>query len=294
MPHSALPPASGQYRCNGFTLIELSLVLVVVALLAAAALATSVNQATATNTAQLNATLDAVETALLNYISTSNRLPCPSDITASENSASFGTEVGTVGNGSCTGYNFINSGTDPDGPGGSDPGATDPLYVTTTSKIVAGSIPTKTLRLPDRFAYDPWGHKIFYVVDIRMTVYGATGLYPPLSSSVGGIVVKKVATDTLANSLTYTAVYALVSVGSNGHGGYARNPSSTSVMFNAGSTNTDEQKNCHCNSSATATTFDRIFVQKPHVSTTTVSNQFDDVVRFRNLSELGITSNALQ
>jgi prepilin-type N-terminal cleavage/methylation domain-containing protein len=283
-------------RRNGFTLIELSLVLVVVALLAAAALTKSVNQADADNTRQLNATLDAVEAALLNYAGTgNNRLPCPSDVTLAESSASFGVEVGTAGDGNCTGVNFTNSGTDPDATGGSDPGAPDALYDSaTSSQIVAGSIPTKTLRLPDRFAYDPWGRKILYVVDKRMTVNGASALYSPFNSTIGGIAVKKTSTDSLANSLTYKGVYALISHGRDGHGGFARNPSATAVRFNAGSTNTDEQKNCHCNTSATATTFDRIFVQKPRVTTTTISNQFDDIVRYRTRSELGISSKTLQ
>jgi hypothetical protein len=105
------------------------------------------------------------------------------------------------------------------------------------------------------------------------------------------VVVKKIATDTLANALTYKALYALVSTGKNGHGGYVRNLTATSVRASSGSTNADEQDNCHCNSSAVPTSFNRIFVQKPKaIDYTSTSDNFDDIARFK--TRIGTATNS--
>lgn len=257
-----------------YTLLELSLVLLVLGMVAGAFFTYSANTTTAANNAALTATLNTIETAMQNYRNLYLRIPCPAGITLAENNASFGVEVGTAGDGNCTGYSYINSGTDPDN--------SDPLYdATAASKVVAGGVPTKTLRIDDKYAYDPWGRKILFVVDKRLTATNAFTSYAMSSSSAGAIVIKKTSADSLANAVTYKGIYALVSFGPNGHGGYVRNPKNTSSIFSAGSTNTDEQKNCHCDSSAVATAFDRIFVQKPRTETTTLTNVFDDVVRFK-------------
>ncbi len=286
-----------------FTLIELSIVIVILSLLMAAGLSYRTANLSSANLSALNTTLDVVESALLNYGQTAQRLPYPADLTCAENVAAFGTEVSTIAAGNCTGYNFINSGTDPDNADGN-------YDSTTVSQVVAGAIPTKTLRIADQYAYDPWGRKILYAVDKRMTATRAYTTYPVYTansavwtancaatgvSCAGAIAVKKATADTLANALTYKAVYALVSFGVNGHGGYVRNPASAAVVFNGGSTNTDEQKNCHCDSSAVATTFDRIFVQKNKTTdSTSFANTFDDIVRFKTRADLAVAISQLQ
>jgi prepilin-type N-terminal cleavage/methylation domain-containing protein len=293
---------------RAFTLMELSIVLLVLSLLAAAGLRAGLTRTDATNMAALNSSLDVIETALMNYRNANGRLPCPADITSAENNANFGKENGTPG--ICVGpFNA----SDPDS---SDPSKYDPA---TLNQVTSGALPTKELKLPDKYAYDPWGRKILYVVDIRITNYSPLAFtnYPVNSPStagtIGAIVVKTIATDVtnaacatyaasatnpvstacLDSAATYKAIYALVSFGKNGHGGYVRNISGTSTRYNAASTNTDEWKNCHCTSSATYTagTFDRIFVQKSKTnSPTTLSNSFDDVVRFKTRAQMASPS----
>lgn len=264
---------------RGYTLLELALVVAILGLLAAAAFRYATNLSNTRNYADLNDTLNVIEEALRSYGAAFSRLPCPSDISLSDNSTSFGTEVGTSGDGNCTGYNFINSGTDPDNADG--------LYdATAASKVVAGGVPTKTLKIDDRYAYDPWGRRILFAVDKRITATNAFTTYTVTNTTIGVVVVKHNSTDSLANAITYKGVYALTSFGPNGHGGYVRNPSATSTRFNAASSNTNEQKNCHCNSSATATTFDRIFVQNSKTPSTTLTNVFDDIVRFRTRAQI--------
>jgi len=262
----------------GFTLIELSIVILALAIVTVGALRYATAISTSNSNKAVNTTLDVVEAALQNYRNVYGRLPCPADITLAESNASFGTEIETLADGLCTGANFTNTTTDPDNA--------DPLYdATTLSQVTAGAIPVKALKLPNRFAYDAYGRKILYAVDKRITAYGAFLQYPVQVTS-GAIVVKVVATNALSNALTYNALYSLVSYGKNGHGGYIRNLNNTSTRFNASSTNSDELKNCHCDSTATATNFDRIFVQKPVTGNAASGLQFDDIVRFKTRSQL--------
>ncbi|HEU5046857.1 MAG TPA: prepilin-type N-terminal cleavage/methylation domain-containing protein [Rickettsiales bacterium] len=292
-------PAGSSYRTpprihapsfrSAFTLLELSVVVMVLALLAAAALryASAISDTNKMNA--LNASLDTIEATLLNYRIAYGTLPCPADLTVAENSSSFGVQTDTLADGNCTGYNFINSAADPDGD------------ATTVSQVVAGALPTKTLGMSDKYAYDPWGRKLLYVIDKRMTATGAFLTYPVTTSGTGtpgAIEIKYSTSDSLANALTSSAVYAIVAFGKDGHGSWVRNISSSITLatrYSSGSTNTDEQKNCHCNSSATATTFDRIFIQKTQTNSSsgTLTAGFDDVVRYKTRSEMA-TSSELQ
>jgi len=268
-----LPRYSSSYS-RAFTILELSIVVLILSLLAAAALRYASAVAESRSYARSNESLDVVENALLNYRITYGRLPCPADITI-EDETTFGNEIGTLGDGLCTGASFSNSGTDPDNADG--------LYdATTVSNVVAGAVPVKALKIDNRYAQDAWGRKILYSVDRRMTAASAFLAYPVANTTIGGIVIKNNYNDSLANALTYKAIYALVSFGKNGHGGYVSNPGSSAVRYNNSSTNSDELKNCHCDSSAAATSFDRIFVQKSKTAgSTTLTDSFDDITRFK-------------
>ena len=186
--------AKKRYLLYAFTLLELSMVLLVLSLLAAAALRYASAVSDSKNYSRINDSMDVVEKALLDYRANYGRLPCPADITV-ENEATFGNEIETLADGLCTGANFTNSGTDPDNADG--------LYdATTVSQVVAGAIPVKALKLDNRYGVDPWGKKILYIVDKRMTLDGAFIKYASADTSSGGIVVKKTYNDTLANSLS--------------------------------------------------------------------------------------------
>jgi prepilin-type N-terminal cleavage/methylation domain-containing protein len=276
-------------RRNAFTLVELSLVLLVLSVLSAAALRYSTARTDSTNTATLNATLDVVDTALLNYRLAYGRLPCPADITLAENNNKtansvvyyFGQEMDTsgIGSGSCGGANM------------------------TSTNFAVGGIPTRTLRLPDKYAYDAWGRKIEYGVDIRMTTTNAFTLYPIFYLPTSGTKAFNVYNSYNVNMTGSTVypVYLLVSMGKNGHGGFVRNIKTvctlgTCPIFNYGSTNTDEQKNCNCNGTAavnaTYPTSPAVFVQdNPNViNGGAVSTTFDDTVRYKTRAQMASTS----
>lgn len=325
---------------RGFTLIELSVVVMIMALLAGSALRYAASVAYANNVNATNTTLDAIEAALINFRTANNRLPCPTDLTLQENSSTFGLEAGAanslVGYGECVAQisgttpspdanysNALSSGntTDPDGAPTYAAGVTADPYCSSTKadpqfdplsvgEIDGGGVPTKTLKLPDRYAYDAWGHKIVYVVDKRMTAINAFTIYPasnpenmgsggacytPSGScpsgdtcTAGAIVIKQNYNDQLSSAITVSALYALVSFGKDGHGGYVRNLNATSKVYNGGSNNPDELNNCHCTNNGTAGVFNRIFVQKPINSSNSsnLSDTFSDIVRYRTRTQI--------
>jgi len=263
---------AGQARASGFTLLEMSIVLGIIALIAAGSMTTFTSYM---QTSQFNATvaqMDAIEQALKDYSVAFGRLPCPSSLTtlANDTLGNYGAEAANPG--TCT--------------GGS------PAANFSASGVAEGGIPTRALRLPDSYMYDAWGRRLRYAVNVSMTSSSAFSTTPvnctPLS---GGISVY----DATGAARTTAAVYAIISHGANGHGAYT----SSGVVVNAGSTNTNEQINCHCDNTAasqgypyspvgvspiiTAPTYVEML---PSASSASLANSYDDIVTFKENWEL--------
>ncbi len=104
------------------------------------------------------AKLDAIHASLLNYYNlNSSTLPCPANPTYATSNASFGLAAATgstcSGTGSCP-AGLVCAAADPNGAGNS-----------TANQIKIGGVPTKTLGLPDDYAFDEWGNRITFAVD---------------------------------------------------------------------------------------------------------------------------------
>jgi hypothetical protein len=140
---------------RGFSLIMVSILLTVAALIFVSVLpgqeAGDANQKTLNSITKL----ERIEEATRSFMAFHGRRPCPADGQYVENTANFGLEAATPG--TCTG------GT-PSAPLGPDIG---------TGYIVGGTIPTRSLGLPDEYAYDDFGRQFTYVVDIRATSLSA-------------------------------------------------------------------------------------------------------------------------
>ncbi len=250
------PSAASNARIRamaGFTLIELSIVLVVLAMMAAGALKVSSVRTDSAKLEQLDAKLDTIEQSLLTFRKAHDRLPCPADASLAPQNSNFGFEAANTG--SCT-------------------GGTPAANFGPDSETVAGVVPTKTLGLPDSYMFDPWGRKIDYVVDRRITGLNAFTNYPVSSSTIGDIVIK----DGGGSNRTGRGIVALVSHGRNGHGAFTR----SGTRFGANSVNSDEQDNCNCDSNAAATAYNREYVQKRlTLNPADQLDSFDDVVRYK-------------
>jgi hypothetical protein len=239
----------------GFSLIQMSIILTVGALILVSVLpgedAGDYNRKAMDTVTKLGK----VEQAMKGFAAGNGRLPCPADGQYAVTTANFGKEAANKG--SCTG------GT-PAAPLGPDAG---------TGNVVAGTIPTKSLSLSDEYAFDEWGRRFTYVVDKRAT--DTTACQTLQNGGTGGAIQIK---DNSGN-LKRTAMAALVSHGPDGHGAWPASggnggltaSQSQALRINAYNTDTDTLNNASVNSSFT-TSFDNVFVRKEKTST------FDDIV----------------
>jgi prepilin-type N-terminal cleavage/methylation domain-containing protein len=105
------PPAGMQ---RGFTLLELSIVLVLIGTITGMGLMTFT---ASTQASQYNKTverMDAIDKALLSFVISNSRIPCPSDLTQVATSATYRLEAGAgagsaigVATGVCTGTGML-------------------------------------------------------------------------------------------------------------------------------------------------------------------------------------------
>ena len=242
---------------GGFTLLELSIVIVIIALVAGmglAAVTAGTGWIESTRRGSTNNKLNVIENALMAYRTTYGRLPCPADASLLATNANYGVEAANMG--SCT---------------GGTPAAT---FSDATHGVVEGAVPFKRLNLPESFMYDGWDRKFAYAVSQPVT--GTQAMVGQSLTEMCGISV----TDAggVAGNRTGGAVYALVSFGADGHGGYIKSGS----RLNGGSTNADELTNCHCNSSAVGTAYAASYVEKDiSLDASDAFHPFSDYVRFK-------------
>jgi prepilin-type N-terminal cleavage/methylation domain-containing protein len=130
-------------RWRAFTLLELSIVLAVVSLIAGVGMSIATNSLKAADRITTQEKLAVIKSALESHAQSYGYLPCPSNLTLVSTSSSFGVEArsGT----SCT---------------VSAPG----LVGVATNSVFIGSVPVRTLGLPDHYAADAWGGKFTYAV----------------------------------------------------------------------------------------------------------------------------------
>lgn len=141
---------------GGFSLVQLSIVLTVISLLAASALPGGDAASAAKKNDITVQRMIAIEQALRGFRAglnattgaswagnQSGRIPCPADGTLDITHANFGKEVD--GPGVCAAANFI------------------------AGNVALGVVPVRTLQLPDEYALDGFGRRFSYVVDIRAT-----------------------------------------------------------------------------------------------------------------------------
>lgn len=240
-----------KHRLSAFSLLELTIVLVIIASVTAGGIAFGVQQIETSRRVQTENKMTEIDAALMAFRAAYGRLPCPADAALANTSANHGVEAANAG--TCT--------------GGAPAATFGPV-----SGTVAGVVPVRTLGLPDEFMLDGWGRRIGYAVPPTLTGSGSFAS-ACLAYSRGPAV-----TDAAAGSRTAGAAYLLISHGPNGHGGYLPN----GTRYSDRATNVDELQNCNCTSAAAAAAYDNIYVQKDGTSdAATPSDRFDDIVRFK-------------
>ncbi len=176
-------------------------------------------------------------------------------------------EGGTAGAGSC------GSGATYDGSGLRTANTTPPNANYILSNNAVGVVPVRSLGLPNDFAFDPWGGRFTYAVDKRFTATSAMSTYA-ISNNTGAITIN----DNSGNAIVSNAITVIISHGENGHGAFLLSGN----RKNGGSTNANEQVNCHCNASGTAAALTSVFVAGKNTTTdtSTLLAIYDDVTRY--------------
>jgi len=286
-----------------YTLLELSLVLVVLSLLAAGIIAIVTQHMRRSAMMEVTRKMDVIEARLLNFRNKWGYLPCPADSNIAyapyaAASTNFGNATITSGNNppcTNTGAAVYSSYSDLASDGGTPAAQAATFY--DGSHTVAGDVPIKTLELSDDYMFDPWGGRFFYVVDSRMTTAAAfTNTYPVINAStnvgsisiidgalIGGAVPVPPHYKIQAGLVTPGAggaIAVLMSYGPDGHGAFQYGGG---ARKNVGNSNANTLTNCHCdNAAVSAITHPfTIFVQAPATSTSSGDpTSFDDIVRY--------------
>ena len=268
---------------RGFTLLEMSIVLVIISIATVALVNVFPASLQKAQYQQTTFKMDAIQKALYQYRLAFNRLPCPADATIPVTTVNFGVEgviSGSCITGSTYDANGIRTVAVVPGPTANftyNTNATPNFPPLAAQYPIEGMVPTKTLQLPDDYAFDGWGRRIMYAVSKDITQAGAFTAISAIDLTTRMTILFSGASPAAPKSTI--ACEVLFSFGPNGHGAYPRNGGTTRVS--SGSTNTDELNNCDCDNSATSTGFDGVFVQKDWtLNSANPLDTFDDIVYF--------------
>jgi prepilin-type N-terminal cleavage/methylation domain-containing protein len=187
---------------QGFSLLELSIVLTIIAIVVAGSL--TVGSAKITQ-GEIKSTYDemlVIKDALRAFAKTNQRLPCPAPLSAIPGGATYGiAQVATTT--TCS-----NSGVS---------GAFDRNSINGTPHYI-GAVPVYTLGLQDEFLGDAWNGRYLYVVDRDLIANNGTNPLNTTTPTAGSLrIVDGAGTP---NTLTDIAAWALISHGMDGRGSY--------------------------------------------------------------------------
>ncbi len=261
---------------KAFSLIELSIVLVIIAIIIAGSLSASTVSISNAKTKTSSDKIEQIYKALGNYVSINFRLPCPARMDLTKTSGSYGAEAGTAG--SCSSAGVYQS--------------------STQNTILYGMVPVQALGLSADMAEDGFGNRFAYIVNKDMTAaeYPSTTLTGAFSGhSETDSTTLRLLQVSSSNTIDGNA-FAIISYGVNGFGAFKGN----STTQNAASSDTYEQQNyvSSVNTGTTPYTADfgvvtghtgRVVITYSNLS----SDVFDDIVFAKSRTQMALDFKAM-
>ena len=281
---------------SGFSLIELSIVVLVASVMAASSLNFISKKGVTTKMNATEEKLITIKKAIKVYVDSKGYLPRPAPFNVTPKAATFGQGSNNTGD-------YSGSHT-----------------ATNESNVVAGSVPVIDLGLPPNFAFDEWGRRISYVIDKDMdnaTKWGNTTVSnivlrtraaddslndllnrTPKTTELGTNVADcrdyydstptdiTVAAGALNTLIPVCPALLLISHGPNGSGARDAIGNKWVSAVNIGD---DEKENAVSGNSIAGQEFDNIFIKldSNSVDTSSTNNDyFDDVIIFATKEEL--------
>lgn len=197
---------SSRKKTGGFSLLELSIGLTIVSILAAGALTVGGVVVDQQRFVDTNTRVDDARKALEDYFKVNGRLPCVAPQNIAIGATGYGTELANCATGAAATGATIRIRTD---------GSACTAAATDANCVRIGALPVRTLGLSDAAAADDYGNKLFYAVTEDMTdatkVTAATGRVT-IQDGTGAVIAD--------GSGTTGAAFTVVSPGPDGKGAY--------------------------------------------------------------------------
>lgn len=254
---------------KAFSLIELSVVLVIISVLIAGTLSVSITSINNAKAKVTNDKIKAIYQSMGAFLLKNYRLPCPANLTLAKITSGYGAEIGSQGGCSGTGVylNTVGSGQ-------------------TASQVAYGMVPVTALGLSADMAEDAYGNKIAYAVGLRFTKAEyptATAASPTgfsyTSTAATNIYLIQVIEQPSTNVVD-GIIFALISAGQNKFGAFSAN----STAQNTAPSDTHEIVNYPNVASGTTATYGNSAGHTTRITFASVSassDVFDDVVFFK-------------
>jgi len=275
----------------GFTLIELSIVLLLISIAMGSLLSIAINKTETDRNKDTIAKMEAIEKAIAFYLAENGGIPCPADSSQAPNNAAFGVATRN-------GVNAYNC------------NGTSPTWYFNVGfpNLALGSVPTKTLQLPDDYAFDAWGRRFTYSMIEQCNTSNIQYLVAYLPSAVtnpsynaannfslagtcgtagtAGFTINSAAGSTIVSN----AVYVLLSHGKNGHGAYPHQGAAlgTGRVVSATTPGTFEINNALYTAAGANQTGAGVYYQQTENLSTLSSNvnYFDDILHYKTKYQL--------
>ncbi len=257
---------------TAFTLIELSVLLLVISILAAGVLSVS-NVNVKNNKVEITQKrMQTIYKAIAAYVAENGALPCPASLSDSVFDVNFGNSVGVAG--ACT-------------------DSLQATYVSSTqANVVYGAVPVRALGIALENAIDGFDSKIVYVVAENYTI----AEFPNLVSFNGFSFANEGATNTIrvinltSNDVKSDVAFSLISFGENRYGAFN---AGLQTQNDAVSSNVYEQQNYISNINSISNPKTADFGQHGSYANQAVfifadetDSSFDDILFFKSRKDL--------